>query len=385
VRIPLSAPDVQEEEIAAVAEVLRTPHLSLGPKLAEFEQNIARYIGAENAIGVSSGTAGLHLCVRALGIGAGDEVIVPSFTFVAVANVLRYEHAVPVFVDIEPKTLNLDASRVEAAITPRTKAILVVHTFGCPADLAEILEIARRHHLYVVEDACEAIGAEYHRRKVGVYGDAGVFAFYPNKQITTGEGGAVVTNDPQLTARVKALRNQGRSDTDDWFQHSELGYNYRISEMNCALGVGQLNRIEAILLRREEIAREYDEKLRNCKNLRLPPLSVVRRRISWFVYVVRLAPHFSQMQRDWILEEMNNRGIGCGRYFAPIHLQPAYRNVVAPRDGLKVTEFAAARCLALPFFNRLKDEEMEEVCGNLEDLIQQADKFAPSGKAVSAR
>jgi perosamine synthetase len=260
-----------------------------------------------------------------------------------------------------------------------------VHTFGCPADLAEILEIARRHHLYVVEDACEAIGAEYHRRKVGVYGDAGVFAFYPNKQITTGEGGAVVTNDPQLTARVKALRNQGRSDTDDWFQHSELGYNYRISEMNCALGVGQLNRIEAILLRREEIAREYDEKLRNCKNLRLPPLSVVRRRISWFVYVVRLAPHFSQMQRDWILEEMNNRGIGCGRYFAPIHLQPAYRNVVAPRDGLKVTEFAAARCLALPFFNRLKDEEMEEVCGNLEDLIQQADKFAPSGKAVSAR
>jgi perosamine synthetase len=383
VRIPLSAPDVQEEEIAAVAEVLRTPHLSLGPKLAEFEQNIARYIGAGNAVGVSSGTAGLHLCVRALGIGAGDEVIVPSFTFVAVANVLRYEHAVPVFVDIEPKTLNLDASRVEAVITPRTKAILVVHTFGCPADLAEILEIARRHHLYLIEDACEAIGAEYHGRKVGVYGDAGVFAFYPNKQITTGEGGAVVANDPRLTTRVKALRNQGRSDTDDWFQHSELGYNYRISEMNCALGIGQLNRIEAILLRREEIAREYDAKLRDCKNLRLPPLSVVRRRISWFVYVVRLAPHFSQMQRDWILKEMNNRGIGCGRYFAPIHLQPAYRDVVAPRDGLKVTEFVAARCLALPFFNRLEEAQIKEVCGNLGELVEMAERLAPAGKAAS--
>ncbi|HEV8075017.1 MAG TPA: DegT/DnrJ/EryC1/StrS family aminotransferase [Candidatus Acidoferrum sp.] len=382
-RIPLSAPDVQEEEIAAVAEVLRTPHLSLGPKLAEFEQNIARYIGAGNAIGVSSGTAGLHLCVRALGIGAEDEVLVPSFAFIAVANILRYEHAVPVFVDIEPKTLNLDASRVEAAITPRTKAILVVHTFGCPADLVEILEIARRHHLYVIEDACEAIGAEYHGRKVGVYGDAGVFAFYPNKQITTGEGGAVVTNDPRLAARVKALRNQGRSDTDDWFQHSELGYNYRISEMNCTLGIGQLNRIEAILLRREEIAREYDAKLRDCKNLRLPPLSVVRRRISWFVYVVRLAPHFSQMQRDWILKEMNNRGIGCGRYFAPIHLQPAYRDVVAPRDGLKVTEFVAARCLALPFFNRLEEAQIKEVCGNLGELVEIAERLAPAGKAAS--
>jgi perosamine synthetase len=384
VRIPLSAPDVQEEEIAAVAAVLRTPHLSLGPKLVEFEQNVARYIGAGNAIGVSSGTAGLHLCVRALGIGAGDEVIVPSFTFIAVANVLRYEHAVPVFVDIEPKTLNLDAIRVESAITPRTRAILVVHTFGCPADLTEILEIARRHHLYVIEDACEAIGAEYDGRRVGVHGNAGVFAFYPNKQITTGEGGTVVTNDPRLAARVRALRNQGRPDTDDWFQHSEVGYNYRIPEMSCALGIGQLNRIEAILLRREEIARKYDEKLRNCKNLQLPPLTVARRRISWFVYVVRLAEHFSQMQRDWILKEMNNHGIGCGRYFAPIHLQPAYRDVIAPRDGLKVTEFAAARCLTLPFFNRLKDQEINEVCATLDALIQEAGKFAPAARANSS-
>src|SRR5580693_9390683 len=214
-RIPLSAPDVQEEEIESVAAVLRSPHLSLGPKLAEFERAIAGYIGVENAIGVSSGTAGLHLCVRALGIGAGDEVIVPAFAFIAVANVLRYENVIPVFVDIEAETLNLDATRIEAAITPRTKAILVVHTFGCPAEMSTILEIARRHHLYVIEDACEAIGAGFENQKVGSLGDAGVFGFYPNKQITTGEGGMVVTGNARVASRMRALRNQGRGSTED--------------------------------------------------------------------------------------------------------------------------------------------------------------------------
>ncbi len=382
-KIPLSAPDVQEEEIAAVATVLRSPQLSLGPKLEEFEENLANYVGAKNGVAVSSGTAGLHLCVRALGIGAGDEVIVPSFTFVAVANAVRYERGVPLFVDIEPKTLNLDAGRIAAAITPRTKAVLVAHTFGCPADLGEILEIARRHHLYVIEDACEAIGAEYDERKAGTYGDAGVFAFYPNKQITTGEGGAVVTADPHLAARIRALRNQGRGETDGWFQHSEVGYNYRIPEMNCALGIGQLKRIDAILARREELARKYDDHLRAQETLRLPAFALPRRRISWFVYVVRLAERFSQLQRDWIAKEMNRRGIGCGRYFAPIHLQPAYRGVVAPNTDLKVTEFEAARCLALPFFNRLEDAQIAEVCGNLADLMEKAEKLVPASKAAS--
>ncbi len=382
-KIPLSAPDVHEEEIAAVATVLRSPQLSLGPKLEEFEENLANYVGAKNCVAVSSGTAGLHLCVRALGVGAGDEVIVPSFTFVAVANAVRYEQAVPVFVDIEPKTLNLDAGRIAAAISPRTKAILMAHTFGCPADLAEILEIARRHRLYVIEDACEAIGAEYDERKVGTYGDAGVFAFYPNKQITTGEGGAVVTGDPHLAARIRALRNQGRAETDGWFQHSEVGYNYRIPEMNCALGIGQLKRIGAILARREELARKYDDHLRAREPLRLPAFTLPRRRISWFVYVVRLAERFSQLQRDWIAKEMNRRGIGCGRYFAPIHLQPAYRGVVVPNADLKVTEFEAARCLALPFFNRLEDAQIAEVCGNLADLMEKAEKLVPASKAAS--
>ncbi|MGB6430839.1 MAG: DegT/DnrJ/EryC1/StrS family aminotransferase [Candidatus Acidiferrales bacterium] len=371
-KIHLSAPDIQEDEIEAVAGVLRSPRLSMGPRLEEFESAIARYVGAEHAIGVSSGTSGLHLSVRALGIGAGDEVIVPSFAFIAVANVLRYEHAIPLFVDIQPATLNLDPCRIEAAITARTKAILVVHTFGCPADLAEILAIARRHHLHVIEDACEAIGAEYDGRKVGVFGDAGVFAFYPNKQVTTGEGGMIVTDNPVIASAARALRNQGRAETDNWFQHSEVGYNYRLPEMSCALGIGQLKRIDAILSRREEIAKTYNEKLGGNENLILPPLSVPRRKISWFVYVVRLSEYFSQGHRDWIVKEMDRRGISCGRYFAPIHLQPAYHDVFAPRAALKVTEYQAARTIALPFFNRLQEWQIDEVCKNLSQLTDQA-------------
>ena len=375
-KIPLSAPDLQEEEIERVTSVLRTSQLSLGPKLEEFEHAIAEYIGTENAIGVSSGTAGLHLCVRALRIGAGDEVIVPSFAFIAVANVLRYENATPVFVDIEAETLNLDASRIEAAVTARTKAILVVHTFGCPAEMSKILDIARRHHLYVIEDACEAIGAGYENRKVGDLGDAGVFGFYPNKQITTGEGGVVVTGNPRLASVIRALRNQGRTSSEDWFQHSEVGYNYRLSEMSCALGIGQLKRIEAILSRREEIARKYSDRLKENKDFRLPRLALPNRRISWFSYVVRLSERYSLLHRDWIVQEMNRRGIGCGRYFAPIHLQPAYQGAAVRKTDLRITETEASRCVALPFFNRLQDEQIDEVCENLYELIHLAGGLA---------
>jgi perosamine synthetase len=383
-KIPLSAPDVQEEEIELVAGVLRTPHLSLGPKLEEFEKVIAEYAGSKNAVGVSSGTAGLHLCVRALEIGAGDEVIVPSFAFIAVANVLRYENAVPVFVDIEADTLNLDTSRIEAAITPRTKAILVVHTFGCPAEMATILEIARRHNLYVIEDACEAIGAEYENLKAGSLGDAGVFGFYPNKQITTGEGGMVVSGNAQLASRMRALRNQGRGNPEDWFQHSEVGYNYRLSEINCALGIGQMKRIEAILSKREEIARKYHERLQETKSLRLPALALPSRRISWFVFVVRLSERFTQIHRDWIVQEMNMRGIGCGRYFAPIHLQPSYQGAGIRKADLQITETESSRCLALPFFNQLRDEQIDEVCENLSEVIDLAERHASALRANAA-
>lgn len=368
-RIPLSAPDITEAEIQAVTDVLRGQFLSLGPKLEEFEESLAGYIGISNAIAVNSGTSALHLCIRALGIGESDEVIVPSFAFIAVANAVRYERAVPVFADIEPETLNLDPRSVEAAITPRTRAIIAVHTFGCPADLDAILEIARRHHLCVIEDGCEAIGAEYQGKKVGSFGNVGVFGFYPNKQITTGEGGAVVTEDAAIADRVRKLRNQGRDYTKGWFQHWMLGYNYRISELNCSLGIEQLKRIDSILKRREEIAQSYDRRLSANRHLRLPPLSVPLRKMSWFVYVVRLASPFGALERDGIVEEMCRRGIGAGRYFAPIHLQPIYKREPISKS-LLVTEASASRTIALPFFNRIQDQEIKEVCEIFAELVE---------------
>ena len=290
-----------------------------------FENAVAQYVRASNGVAVNSGTSGLHLCIRALGIGEGDEVIVPSFAFIAVANAVRYEKAIPVFVDIESRTLNLNPSEIEAAITSRTRAIIVVHTFGWPADLSEILDVARRHDLPVIKDACEAIGAQYDGRKVGVFGKLGVFAFYPNKQITTGEGGIIVTEDSRIATMLRKLRNQGRSGSGDWFEHCELGYNYRMSDINCALGIEQLKRIQTILDQREAVARQYHRRLVDHNDLILPPLTVPNRVVSRFAYIVRLSNRFNQRHRDWIVKEMNGRGIGCGRYFAPIHLQPIYR------------------------------------------------------------
>jgi len=371
-RIPLSAPDITEADITAVTAVLRTSRLSLGPNMEEFEQSIARYVGATHAVAVNSGTSALHLCIRALGISEGDEVIVPSFAFIAVANVLRYERAVPVFVDIDPHTLNLDPARIEEAITPRTRAIIVVHTFGVPAALDEILEIARRHELLVIEDACEALGAQFDGRKVGSFGAAAVFGFYPNKQITTGEGGMLVTNDSNVAALSRKLRNQGRADSGEWFQHEELGYNYRISELHCALGAAQLQRIEAILERRETIAREYHRRLQDHPALEAPPIELPRRRISWFVYVLRLNQRFVTSQRDRIFQEMATRGIACGRYFAPIHLQPVYRSQPHRCMALTQTESIAPRTLALPFFNELTVNQIAEVCDNLADILAKA-------------
>lgn len=357
--IPLSAPDITEAEIEAVAAVLRTSRLSLGPQLEAFEQAMARYIGTPHAVGVSSGTAGLHLAIRALNIGEGDEVIVPSFTFIAAANVIRYERATPVFVDIDPATLNLDPAKIGAAITPRTRAILAVHTFGVPVDMRAILAIAERHRLLVIEDACEAIGAEHDGRRVGSFGDAAVFAFYPNKQITTGEGGMVLTRNVALAKRMRALRNQGRYESDDWLQHSEVGYNYRLSEIQCALGLAQLQRIESILAARAKIARGYRERLQG-EPLVLPPLAVPRGRVSWFAYVVRLRPELRQEHRDAVLQSLAARGIGCARYFAPIHLQPCY--AAWKSTALPVTEAEAARTLALPFFNALTGDQLDQVC-----------------------
>ncbi len=363
--VPLSAPDITESEIEAVVSVLRGSRLSLGPVLKEFEAAIAKYAGSAHAVAVNSGTSALHLALLALGIGEDDEVIVPSFTFIAAANVIRHARATPVFVDIEPRTLNLDPARVEAAITPRTRAILVVHTFGIPADMDALMHLARQHNLRIIEDACEAIGAEWKGTKVGTIGEVGAFAFYPNKQITTGEGGVLVTNNSDVAATARALRNQGRRETDDWFEHSEIGYNYRISEINCALGIEQLKRIDAILKRREQVAASYRSRLEGRTDLILPLSNMVDSRISWFVYVLRLRAEHSRADRDFVIRELSAAGIACGRYFAPIHLQPAYREFPQASPILPITEAEASRCIALPFFNRITDSQIDRVCAVL--------------------
>jgi perosamine synthetase len=363
--IPLSAPDLTEAEIEAVVTVLRSPRLSLGPKLVEFETAMATYIGVPHAVAVSSGTAGLHLALLALGVGPGDEVIVPSFTFVAVANAVRYVGAQPVFADIDEESLNLDPGSVEAAITSRARAVIVVHTFGRPAEMGALLELTKRNGLLLIEDSCEAIGAEVGGRRVGSFGDVGVFAFYPNKQITTGEGGVVVTRNGEAARRIAALRNHGRYECG--LEHIELGYNYRLSEMQCALGFAQIGRIEAILTSRETIARRYCERLRGRADLELPATGVPGERLSWFVFVVRLAAQSGTEKRGAVMHTLAERGIATGRYFAPIHRQPAY---AAWRDmALPVTEAVAGRTLALPFFNRITEEEMERVCRELERAL----------------
>jgi perosamine synthetase len=368
-RIPLSAPDIAEADIEAVVNVLRTPRLSLGPKMEKFEEAVANYTGVPYAVALSSGTAGLHLGLAALGIGQGDEVILPSFTFIAVAHAVLYRRATPVFADIDPGTLNLTPESVASAITPRTRAIIVVHTFGCPVDLDPIVHIAARHGVKVIEDACEALGAEYRGRKAGGIGDFGVFGFYPNKPITTGEGGMVVTRDGQLADTIRALRNQGRRTADGWLDHSLLGYNYRLSEINCALGLSQMNRLDSILARRENRAACYREHLRTVPELTLPIFETPDGRVCWFVFVVRLAAGFTQADRDGITSYMASRGIGCGSYFAPVHRQPLYAGYAGGGRDLTVTEQVAPRTLALPFFNRLTDGEIAEVCATLREAI----------------
>jgi perosamine synthetase len=274
-----------------------------------------------------------------------------------------------VFVDIDQDSLNLDPVAVEAAITPRTRALLIVHTFGRPADMAPLMELAKRHGLAVIEDACEAIGATYDGQPVGSFGDIAVFAFYPNKQITTGEGGTVVTRDAKLAETMRSLRNQGRRPTDAWLQHSELGFNYRLSEIACTLGLGQLRRLSEILGRRAQVADRYHRLLADMPHLILPALAVPRSSMSWFVFVVRLDSSFTAVDRDAIVACLHQSGVGCARYFAPIHQQPAYaeyRNVSLP-----VTTSVAARTLALPFFNRITEAEITEVVATLRAAMAQ--------------
>ena len=365
-KVPMSSPDLGEAERQAVAEVLRTPRLSMGPQVQAFEEAMAKYIGVRYAIAVSSGTAALHLCVRAAGVQDGDLVITSPFSFVASANVLLYERAVPVFVDVDPNTGNLDPGQVSEAAEaiqagtgsdwlPRRgvelpgelRAILAVDIFGQPADYNQLLLTAEKHELALIEDASEALGAKYRERFAGTFGDAAAFAFYPNKQLTTGEGGMVVTEREDWAERVLALRNQGRSKSDSWLQHTYPGYNYRLDEMSAALGRAQAERLEELLAKRDRVAGWYQEQLYALPGIELPKEAPTTTRMSWFVYVVRLD---SQIDRPRLMAELEGRGIPSRAYFEPIHLQPYMVKRFGFRPGdFPVAEDLGRRSLALPF------------------------------------
>jgi perosamine synthetase len=370
--VPLSNPDITDREIDAVLQVLRTPNLSLGPKVREFESKVAAYADRRFAVAVNSGTSGLHLVVRALGVGEGDEVITTPFSFIASSNCLLYERAVPVFVDIDPNTYNIDPERIEAAITPRTRAILAVDVFGQPADYDAIEEIARRRGLGLISDCCESIGAEYRGKKASARGAAGVFAFYPNKQITTGEGGVVITDDPEIAGLSRSMRNQGRGDGSAWLSHERLGYNYRLPEISCALGIVQLERIDEILRSRQRVADVYTRLLEGVDGVEAPHIAPETTRMSWFVYVVRLADTFSREDRDEVLQSLRRHGIGATNYFPPIHLQPFYRERFNFREGdFPITERVAERTIALPFHNNVTVAECEAVIERLRTALVQ--------------
>lgn len=391
-QFPLSGPDITHKEIDFINEVLSTPYLSMGPMIQRFEEAMARYVGRRYGIGVSSGTTGLHLAVIAAGIEEGDLVITTPFSFIASANCTLYERAIPVFVDLDSQTLNIDPALVAEAAEdlmehperatrwlPPTirdsqsairnlKALLPVHVFGQPADMDPILEVAKRYGLAVIEDACEAMGAEYKGRKAGTLGDVAVFAFYPNKQMTTGEGGMLVTDNEEWASLFRSLRNQGRAGSGTWLRHIRLGYNYRMDELSAALGLAQLERIEELLAKRERVVGWYNERLRGIEGVEIPYISPLTTRVSWFVYVIRLAP---DIDRDAVMASLAERGIPSRPYFPSIHLQPFYVDKFGYREGdFPVTERVARSTLALPFYGNLEEEKVDHVCQTLREVIE---------------
>jgi perosamine synthetase len=370
-RVPLSRPDVNESDIQAVVEVLRSPYLSLGPKVREFEACFEHYVGRKYAVAVNSGTSGLFLCLKAMGLGPGDEVITTPFTFIATVTTILMTGAKPVFADIDPVSLNLDVKEVEKKITKRTKAIVPVEVFGNPAGMEEIYELAKAYRLEILEDCCEALGSEINGRKAGTFGRAGVFAFYPNKQMTTGEGGMIVTDDETIARLCISLRNQGRGSGGGWLAHERLGYNYRLSDINCALGISQIRRIEEFVRKRQQVAQMYLERLAGEKRIVLPrvPEGV---RMSWFVFVIRLAESYQLQQRNEVLTRLMERGIQVSNYFPPVYLQPFIAEALGHKSGdFPVTDFISARTIALPFHNNLSRQEVELVCTELQGILDQ--------------
>jgi perosamine synthetase len=366
--IPLARPVLGEAEERAVIDVLRSGQLSLGPRLGEFERLFAERVGAPLASAISSGTAGLHLALRAAGVGEGDEVITSPFSFVASANAALYERARPVFADIDPLTLNLDPAAAEAAVTQRTRALLPVHIFGYPADMPAFEAIAARHGVAIVEDACEALGARHADGvAVGGRGHPAVFGFYANKQITTGEGGMVTMADPAIKERIDSERNQGRAPDMDWLDHDRLGFNYRLSDVACALGIAQLGRLEEMLAARARVAGWYRQALAGIEGLALPCEDAQGDRRGWFVFVVQLP---LGVDRDDTVRALAARGIQSKPYLPAIHLMSFYRERFGHREGeFPVCEQVAARSLALPFFAQLSESQVGCVAEQLRAVL----------------
>jgi perosamine synthetase len=387
-QIPMSSPDLTDLERQAVLDVLNTPILSMGTQIKNFEQTFIDLTGAKHAIGVNSGTAGLHLCVRAAGIGPGDLVITTPFSFVASSNALLFENAVPVFVDVDPRTGNIDPDLVAQAakeitaggrqaekwlprkeVSPggKLRALLPVDVFGQPADMDKINATARDFRLPVIEDSCEALGATYKGQPAGMLGDYGIFAFYPNKQITTGEGGVIITSNDKSANLMRALRNQGRAPGDTWLSHTHLGYNYRLDEMSAALGVVQMSRLDELLKKREQVAEWYGDRLSEIPGVEVPIVENYTTRMSWFVYVIKVD---KKIDRDRLAKRLESRGVPVRPYFLPIHLQPYMVERFDWREGdFPVTEDLGRRGLAVPFSGVMTEEQVETVCRVIREEI----------------
>ena len=373
-QIPLSSPDIIEKDIEAVVEVMKTRFLSIGPKVVEFEKRIGGYAGTRYAVAVNSGTSALHLIIRGMEIKEGDKVLTTPFSFISSSNCILFEKAEPLFVDIDEKTLNLDPDKTEEQLKKmsqeelsQVKAIIVVDAFGQPADWDRFKEIGKKYNLRLIEDSAEALGAEYKGKKAGSLGEAGVFAFYPNKQITTGEGGILVTDDAELARLARSMRSQGRGESGEWLDHERLGYNFRMDELSSALGCSQMERIEEILTKRTKVAGMYGEKLVEVEEVQVPFISPYVNKMSWFVYVIRLD---RKINRDKVIKYLNEEGVQCKPYFTPIHLQPFYKKMFGFQEGdFPITEDVSGRTIALPFFNNLKEEQIEYVVERLKKSI----------------
>jgi len=400
--IPLSQPDITEDDIEAVVHTLRSGRLALGPRGEAFEQMVAERAGRQYGVAVSSGTAGLHLSLLALGVGPGDEVLTPAFSFVASATCIEYVGAKPVFIDCDPGSLAMNLDHVEAAITERTKAIIGVEVFGNPVGMPELAALCRKHEIPLVEDACEGLGGSIRGEPVGKFGRVAVFGFYPNKQITTGEGGVIVTDDDRLASVCRSLRNHGRpsgpmggiapdrlaepralggmagSDEEgeqeppelgSWLQHERIGWNLRLSELNAALGVSQMRRLDELLEARDQVANAYIRRLGGHADLILPTVdSSVR--MSWFVFVLRLTDRFTESDRDTIITGLRRHDVGASNYFPPIPLMPAFRRKYGYKPGdFPLAESVGHRTIALPFHPRLPERDVDLVCQTLELMM----------------